>query len=621
MSEKDPQRLHSFTEEMNTLFQNILSYSPLNLAPHELLVRFQEFLGLDDLNFSYFMILLHKKQSSGKSIKYKIYEGEADNSSSNGNLTTAYPVSNAPEELLQFLPVADYRGLLENAALYREQAKRASLWPQPMQAGLGSSIERKRYLAEKLNISESQVQLGPKGTDLFLNCDDENISLAEVQIMRAIEEVARGEWKEVVFSNVVSGETDKAMQAIWQKRARVADNHENLSYLDYVSQSQSLRLFKQIYQSYLPTFDATGALTIARMAPGGHAIFGISAIRAAFLEGERPEAKNSSSDGEGEDFDLVGVISNGEDLSGLPDPVMVGYMLQNRLPILMVTTEKTGVDLKGGQLALVKERDAENDLPSVTIIEKAQAEESGQLKLFEELGLRSGDRPAMFNTNMALFNYRELEGKMKKLISKVGMDGLLEIVAPDVIENWKTQKCDNGGTNKFLQLEGAMGSVLLNLDRYWREHFGGPIVNFINVDSYYRTNFFSPIKSAFDYFMQFHSDRFSFDKREMRIKNNRPESALSASLADPFYQDVSNVLEAFQNCSILGLDHLSIEGTVLLQGLTLRGKIKIISSTSTPQHLRKLLLSGQTCAHDDEGRPILENLTISIASDNTLKLH
>ena len=154
-----------------------------------------------------------------------------------------------------------------------------------------------------------------------------------------------------------------------------------------------------------------------------------------------------------------------------------------------------------------------------------------------------------------------------------------------------------------------MGSTLMNLDRYWRRMYGEPLVHLINVDRRHRTQFFSPIKSAFDFYMQFHSDRFRFDITHMRLKNLRPGELPVISLKDrasddKYYQDVETVLEVFRGASILNLDALTIEGRVKLTGAVLRGRIEIVN---------------QSAAVVELGRSPIENVRITIGTDKSVQ--
>jgi len=308
----------------------------------------------------------------------------------------------------------------------------------------------------------------------------------------------------------------------------------------------------------------------------------VDALRAAYLPNALPKTK----------LEIVSVIGNGEDLSSAPDAWMVDYMLEKKLPIVMITTDKTPIDLKGGQISLVREPDGEI---YVSIVEQAQAKEAGQLELFEQLGLKvSADhRKAMFNTNMALFNYGELVPRMIDLVNSVGETEFLKIIAPDLISNWKEQTDSDGIVRKYLQLEGAMGSTLLNLDRYWRKKFHEPLVSFINVEQEYRTQFFSPIKTAFDFLIQFHSDRFALDPKSMRLKNLNPKILPSANFEDKFYQDVANILEVFKGSSLKDLVDLHVKGLVDFSGVKLKGKVKVVNPRPTLQRISNGILENQ----------------------------
>ena len=155
----------------------------------------------------------------------------------------------------------------------------------------------------------------------------------------------------------------------------------------------------------------------------------------------------------------------------------------------MITTSKTENDKKGGQISIVKSP----TYNYVTIVEKAQAEESNQLHYFEELGLRSTDRPSLFNTNIVIINQAALKKRLLRF-PKMNDENFLNCFSPDVIKNIKAQ-----GNKSFTQLESALGSVVLNLDRYFRENYQEKLIHFLNLTPADRTKFFLPIKSRKDY--------------------------------------------------------------------------------------------------------------------------
>ena len=108
---------------------------------------------------------------------------------------------------------------------------------------------------------------------------------------------------------------------------------------------------------------------------------------------------------------------------------------------------------------------------SVAVETVAQAKAAGQQDLFERIGLdlRNGDQSALFNTNMALINYAAWKDCLEKAEARFGRDALLDAMSPDLIRNQKRQKDNDGVERAYTQFEGAMGSVLLNLDRFWRK--------------------------------------------------------------------------------------------------------------------------------------------------------
>lgn len=520
-------------------------------------------LRYDALNADYFLSLYASYKNPVEKEALQIYE---DGKSYDGHQIT-YPTAAAPASLIEELPYVNYEDIAASKGNYRSRAKNVLLWVRKMQAGSGSTMTRSTYLARIRNVPLEKVSIGAKGTDLYLNTPLGQISLAEAQILQSIRDAESGFFAEVALHDLISSETESSIAAIWSKSSAF---NQAKTYAEYVSEHKNVRRFGRTFQSLIPTIDEDKEISQRRMAPGGHALFALDALRAAYIDELRPVPRQAGTV-------VISSIGNGEDLSSTPDADMVGWMVAEKIPIAMITTDKTEIDLKGGQIALVKRADG---FVFVTIVEQAQAKQAGQQKLFEELGLRQGDKTAFFNTNVALFNYEILTPKIKALIKEIGEREFLKIVTPELIQNRKSQVDDDGVTRSYIQLEGAMGSSLLKLDRYWRERFGEPLVHFINVSRANRTRFFSPIKTAFDFFMQFHSDRFVVDFDEMRLVNKRPGSLPSVALSDKrssdkYWADVENVLNNFRGAKIINLDSLEVEGKFDFRNLELKGNIRV----------------------------------------------
>jgi UDP-N-acetylglucosamine pyrophosphorylase len=592
--------------------QTLLSLANSVASPREQRMNDEQLgrlLHADESNIAYFKSLVGAyRQASGKQEKLRIFDGKPADADS----VIVYPTAIAPKELLAQLPYVNYQDLRNPMKGYRETARGATLWVEKMQAGTGSSMTRQTYIAAQRGVTASQVRIGAKGTDLVVELPGPGgtsiASIAELQMLQLMREGQSGHYRSIVFHDIVSHETANSVRAIWAKPSYFEPGK---TYSQVVEGDPRFIHFRVTDQAYMPTLNEKGEVTTARMAPGGHALFAVEALRAAYKDEMRPKVNG----------DLVSVIGNGEDLSSTPSPEMVGWMVRENIPIVMVTTEKTPIDLKGGQIALAKNPSGQ---VYVTIVEQAQAKKAGQVELFEKLGLeiKEGDQIAFFNTNMALFNYRVLAPKIKMLVEKIGEEKFMEVIAPDLIMNWKEQTDVDGVVRKYLQLEGAMGSTLLRLDQYWRAHFNEPLVHFINVDKGSRTDFFSPIKTAFDFFMQFHSDRFGLDTRNMVLVNRKPGRLPTVALKDSasedkYYQDVLTVLTNFKGLSILELEHLSITGKVALPGLELRGRVSVTNKSAQMVDVSALVRGDARFARDN-GRIVLENVSLEIDESGRL---
>ncbi|WP_412471020.1 UTP--glucose-1-phosphate uridylyltransferase [Halobacteriovorax sp. RT-2-4] len=349
------------------------------------------------------------------------------------NDTGVYPTAIAPRKLLRDeLPFHSYEDIKQRYST--KEIVDCTLWLRKMHGGLGSSLDRSDYLKKY-----GRTTPGSKSTDLYLETKEFGaISLAEAQIIQASKKTSS--FKKVVLQDLVNNEVKPILDVLWKKHTSLLN--------------ESFTRLEPVVQQKLPTIK-NGELTTEHLAPAGHGIFGYEVFK-----GPRPEGDN-----------LIACIGNGEDLSSTPDRAIVNWMLTENIPVVMVTTTKTERDMKGGQIALK----TEGDKTYLTIIEKAQAEQAGQLEYFEKLGLREEDDDAFFNTNLVLVNFNAVKD--------------YKIALPDLIKNQK---------GEFLQLEGAMGSVLLNSDRLARL-IDKKFVHILNVNRENRGKFFNPIKSKDDF--------------------------------------------------------------------------------------------------------------------------
>ncbi len=591
---------------------------PAGTVRPEIVKRIQTSLGLDDINFKYLQVLLgsYAESKRSKSSDSTIVIADHHNlKDALGKTSMVVPTAIASSDLLKSVPVTEYSSILTNKTEYQSVTKDVRFWVKKLMAGTGSGIVRVEFLKEiyqKLGRTGS-IKIGSKGTDLHAEVIVDGhlhiLSIAELQILQLLAQSDK--YKQVIFQDVVSNETEQSIDGTWTKPNSLLQGKSLLA----VSKEKGDIRAQATVQYHIPTIDENGFLTRERTAPAGHGLFAIEAI-VATLNKRLPKTNKKEA--------LVGVIGNGEDLMSTPSPEIVGWMSKENLPIVMVTTEKTDLDKQGGQIAIGFNSKGQE---YVTIVEKAQAESAvkkgflDQVDLFAKLGLRPNDNKAMFNTNMVLFNFNVLQPKLSRLATKVGgNEKLLELIAPDLITNTKKQKNADGIEKSFVQLEGAMGSVILKLDRLHRETFAGePLVHFLNIDKGHRTQYFSPIKSGFDFFMQFYSDRFVVDGVNFNIVDQRPGANPKVSLADGFYKEAANVLKAFKGASILELDELtvdgltnadkSVNGAVLVSGIKLSGIVRIKNLTGAVVDLSNSLAKKE-----------LKNVELTIQADGQISI-
>lgn len=568
----------SKSNRIQSLLDQIIEDSLVG-RPHSSKIEDQlrELMKFDKINLEYFIGLYKKyKNSSKHNIQLEIHEGNtlAEGDHPQPGIYWSYPTATAPLKLMKELPCVDYSDLLKRKN--SNSHKRAVLWIKKMQAGIGSSIVRKKYLSKIFGVQEDKVKNGAKGTDLFLHMDRGNrLSIAEIQILQAFKDADDQKFGKVVFQDIISAETEKSINEIWNRHSFI---DRDKTYKLMLGKLKYFNYFGKTFQAFNPTIDTDNRISFNRVAPGGHALFGIDALMAALdIENDCPQI--------GENQVLIGSIGNGEDLCSSPDQAIVRWMVEESVPLVMITTTKTRIDKKGGQISLVPEK---NEGVFIDMVEKAQAESAGQLELFEKLGLRAGDNKALFNTNVVLINYNAFAPKLANLCQKLGRKQLIDVIMPHLIINGKKQIDEDNVERQYLQLEGALGSVILNLDKYWRKNFNEPLVTFLNIDVNNRTKFFLPIKTAFDYFLQFHSDRFDFDFESYRPVDNRPGHLPEISLESSYYKEVQNVLDSFKGCKVLELDSLSIVGKVQLPGIKLSGRVKIVNKSPRIVNLSKL---------------------------------
>lgn len=542
-----------------------------------------ESLGLDRLNFNYYLELFRKFKSQAANETVQLAPAQSQR--------IAYPIATkyVPAEIARAFKYVNYNAVKKQFT--GEYARTAVLLLKKLNAGTGSSLNRLNYFLKRADLLPFS-EMGAKGTDLLVKIPDPKnpqkqieVTIAELQLLQAWHIANSKEYAEVVLQDVVGPETQKRLAALWQKPSLV--NPEK-TYAELFQSTHGLGRTGSLFQSHVPALDQQGHLSYRRYAPAGHGLFAVDALQAVLRPADLPKVGNKK---------LIAAIANGEDLNSLPDPAIVEWTIKNRIPIVLVTTDKTSIDKKTGLVTLVK--DQKSDEIYLKVMDTAEAEAAGQLEHFQNLN-------GLVSTNLTLFNYEVLREKLKNISEAE----LLKAMAPDLVPNWKEQKDSDGVTRKYLQLEGTMGTVIFNLDRFYRSRFGEPLVSIVNIQADVRTQFFSPVKSAFDYFLQFHTDRFAIDPKTYMLQHRGSELP-SFSLKDPgskdkYYSDVQNVLDSFEGSSFLSLKDFEISGQVRLRNFVLAGKVRIVNEVSGLWDLSEV----QGLPRTSDGRILLKNIEV-----------
>ena len=385
----------------------------------------------------------------------------------------------------QYLGAMEYADLLAYPE-YLQAAKEAELWCNPMDGGLGTSVGRDEYLEQiwPRIYREGGVKIGAKGTDLYFEFElsgkdnqgnpvkvKELVSVTEMKYLQIL--ITTHQYGKVKIQELVNHESIAPMRkfletpCIWDRIDKSCEKVR--TYREVIKEISNLEVSEDyIMQAALPNVDKeTEQLSIGRDSPGSHGQLGSMALQ------DTISVKL-------EDKVLIRAIYNGDGPNNFPDAYIVGWMAKERIPLVMLSTTKTAIDKKGGQIGVEFIFDQDGALESVKVqmMERAQAQSAdkdtkktlpegakfkSQEAWFYRIGLpgTEGDEGAeyaqYFNTNTALINYSVLTPFIKDLFDRniITMDQFIDIVTPDLIQNTKVKD-----GKEYIQLEGALGSAL-----------------------------------------------------------------------------------------------------------------------------------------------------------------
>lgn len=242
------------------------------------------------------------------------------------------------------------------------------------------------------------------------------------------------------------------------------------------------------------------------------------------------------------------LISNGDNLGATPDPGILAYLREHKIPFLLEVTPRTENDRKGGTVCLKKsEQPTKQTTEKLLLLELANVDASHQ-KDFQDL-----QQFPVFNTNNL---WVDLEALNKRLANSS-----LEM---DLIVNPK-EALDQGKKVKVVQLEQAMGSAVSS--------FPGAVAMVVP-----RTRF-RPVKTTNELFL-LRSGLFTYSNGVFQA-TAKDEGALPIISLGDHFKKISEFEKRFpQIPEISGLKSLKVEGNLYFgKSIVLEGNVVIKTET------------------------------------------
>jgi len=536
-----------------------------------------------------------------------------------------------------------------------------------LKGGLGTSFKRK----ETLKRLTGRETLADKGTDSYFEDVpvegfdpfgnpkhiNENIPVAALKLLYYIYLVEHHKFHEIEVQELVNPESRGPVEKFWDTvylsdriddRIPVEKKRTYRQIFNFPSESRQglkgLRFDPSfIVQGVMPVIDAQSGAYLdneSLRAPGGHAAF-----VALTMDDNALNKKDLG-------VLRITVFTNGDGVNNMLPPAVAGWMVKKKAPIVMVTTTKQLLDLKGGLITLLSNMDLPSkiqeklnrfeilsldDIEDIQnnlypyLFEIAQAKTGGQEDIFKRMGITIGQKSAQFfNTNLHAQNHNILDPFLAELRSIIGTGKFYEIIGPDLIINPKEKKVE-GKPVKVIQLEGASGSALLALNRFIlttadpkvialkARHGIERMVYFVNFDENLRTEVFTPEKYTWDHYLYAFTDLFTVDPVKARLVfiPLPGRSSLPGFDLDKPYEDLEYDIRAFgRQLGVKGLDYLAIRGEVRMADAILKGGVFIRNDSDEMVDLTARL----NLFPSENGRMILDNVSVNIGQDKNISI-
>jgi hypothetical protein len=545
-----------------------------------------------------------------------------------------------------------------------KSAARVTMVQNPMNGGIGQAMDRIDFLKAIWQATgrKGKPSLGAKSMDSYFKVNitingeekDAFVSVAEATILALLHEVEKeqGAYRQGILEEFISEETRQAMvdlmDTVYLYDRLDPSIQDKRTYGDILKGKGMLGVMPE--QAVFPRFSVEDnyKLTDKYTAPGSHGHWGVYAF-SNIPDNVLPEDASIQ----------IRAIFNGDGISNAPNNVIAGWMAREHVPVVMITTTRAPIDVKGGMLGI---ENLENGKYRTNLLELADAKTNdkkytGQAELFAKMGIVSSKderfgrkgMPQLFNTNTVMQNDTALQPFLRDLREALGLEEYNRIISPKMMMKSAVQK----DGKEYVQLEGPLGSSVLSLAGFLSTT-DDPIINMlckkhnidkdnflriVNIDVDKRTDFFAPIKFPIDYWMQFFSDHFKVDTTTWKLVNLRPGHVPALDTPDQdkdkYYSNVLNLFHLFGDngvidkdnpamTSTIGLDYMKIRGKVKVAGSILRGRFVAINQGDdiadlTSIKAREQLVNEKAALLSGDGKLILEDVLIVIDKDKKIE--
>ncbi|MDD4202837.1 MAG: UTP--glucose-1-phosphate uridylyltransferase [Candidatus Omnitrophica bacterium] len=545
------------------------------------------------------------------------------------------------QERAEYLQSKKYGDLKEQRFL--DASGKTIVTVSSLDGGIGESLGRlefKKMIARALGRSDAEVTLSAKGLDLgFLvevNGKAEFISVAEAKLMQLVMAKEQGVFADVEFQALVNWQSKISYETLLYETTcyydRIGDGMRSRTYAQLLNDA-GIVILPMVQQADLPGLNAATWQVAtdknANAQPGGHGQFGFLFLSETYNQKmgltNKPNAQAH-----------VQFFCNGDNLNSRPDPYITGYMVENNLPIIKITTTATPIDEKGGKDGV--ERYVLSDGTVIYIptqMEVADAKSAGQEKDFYRAGQEGGLGQAgaqAFNTNIFYINKLVLHD----ILNEVVKQGILtkfeldQLFAPTLID--KPAKVAKDG-KEYIPIDGAIGLSMHNLNKWFMINYHEDqrvrnilgkygidrLLYFVDIP---RTEFFTPQKKAYDPWMLLgYTDYYEFDAENNILKDAEDDLVppqLVFEDSGKYWEELQNYINAFGEKSyVKELKGLKVKGKIQLRNAKYVGYVDIINNTDmtvdlmTMPELQQFIVNGQM---------ILENIRIVISESGKVKV-